>query len=177
MKQPIKKIRDRFESKSLVVRAALLVFVSLFLAGVYYLVLIVPLQREIFKIDEAIDKISAENRQLRIENNAEVKQFDRLKKELLSTRDARKALKEALKLDSNLRFIDMYGEGIKASEKSGIGTNTIAIRFVGSYFSVLNYLKTLEQMPIEIYWEYFNYHVTNYPEAEVVLRIHTVDNE
>lgn len=181
MKSLIKKICDRFEASNLLIRAAILVCFTLSLAGTYYLLSIVPLQKDISKIDKEIILIRAENQKLQIENDAEEKRFDQFKKELLATRDAKRALKEVLKFDHTLRFIDMHGEGSQSFEKSNsktnVGTKAITIKFVGSYFSVLNYLKILEQMPIEIYWEYFNYHVTNYPEAEIVLRIHMVDNE
>lgn len=59
----------------------------------------------------------------------------------------------------------------------GVFKHSVAITVRGSYFQVLTYLQTLEALPWGFYWEWLEYRVTDYPQAEVVLRVYTLSAE
>lgn len=44
----------------------------------------------------------------------------------------------------------------------------------GGYFSIINYLKRLEELPWYLYWDKLDYTVTNYPEGKAVLDFYTL---
>ena len=44
----------------------------------------------------------------------------------------------------------------------------------GEYFSIMNYLKTLEQLPWRLYWDKFDYKVLTYPEGLATITFYTL---
>lgn len=44
----------------------------------------------------------------------------------------------------------------------------------GTYFSIMNYLKRLESLEWRLYWDKFDYSVTNYPEGNVAIDFYTL---
>lgn len=50
----------------------------------------------------------------------------------------------------------------------------LQIEFEGNYLATLNYLKTLEQLDWEFYWDAVQLEVTNYPTSRVVITVHTL---
>jgi hypothetical protein len=39
------------------------------------------------------------------------------------------------------------------------------------------YLKAIEKLPLEIFWDKIEYQVTNYPMAEILIHIHLVEDK
>lgn len=52
----------------------------------------------------------------------------------------------------------------------------IMIKFLGDYFSTMQYLKTVENLKWKIFWDKFEYKVIQYPNAEITLHLHTMSN-
>ncbi len=50
----------------------------------------------------------------------------------------------------------------------------LQLKFKGSYFQVVKYLKTLENSEYNFYWEQLDYKVDKYPQAEVMLKLSTL---
>jgi MSHA biogenesis protein MshJ len=47
----------------------------------------------------------------------------------------------------------------------------------GDYFSTLNYLKALENLPWRIHWDSIDYNVKAYPQAETRIQVYTLSFE
>lgn len=50
----------------------------------------------------------------------------------------------------------------------------LQIEFEGSYLATLNYLKALQALPWEFYWDEVRLDVEQYPRARVVITVHTL---
>ena len=48
------------------------------------------------------------------------------------------------------------------------------VEFEGSYLATLDYLKTLEQLPWEFYWDAVQLDVEDYPKARIIITVHTL---
>ena len=53
----------------------------------------------------------------------------------------------------------------------------MVIKFRGNYFATLRYLHDLESLAWPLFWDKLDYKVTNYPQAEVILQLHTVSDK
>ncbi|MEC6824278.1 type II secretion system protein GspM [Photobacterium piscicola] len=56
----------------------------------------------------------------------------------------------------------------------GYFIHPVSLTFSGSYFNVVNYLKTLESLPVKYYWLSLNYQVDKYPLANIELKVYTL---
>ncbi|GAA5316487.1 MAG: MSHA biogenesis protein MshJ [Candidatus Pelagadaptatus aseana] len=59
----------------------------------------------------------------------------------------------------------------------GMFKHGVAIKFSGSYFAVIDYLKALEELQWRFYWELVDYQVADYPKASVELQVYTLSTE
>ena len=48
------------------------------------------------------------------------------------------------------------------------------VEFEGSYLATLEYLKTLESLPWEFYWDAVQLDVEDYPKARIIITVHTL---
>ena len=48
------------------------------------------------------------------------------------------------------------------------------VEFEGSYLATLEYLKTLEKLPWEFYWDAVQLEVEEYPKARIIITVHTL---
>lgn len=53
----------------------------------------------------------------------------------------------------------------------------IVLDFVSDYFSTVDFLKKIEKLPWHIYWDSLEYKVTEYPKANVKLKLHMLSDE
>lgn len=56
----------------------------------------------------------------------------------------------------------------------GVYKHSVELSIEGGYFAVLDYLKALENMPWQFYWEGMDYVVDDYPNAKVTLEVFTL---
>jgi MSHA biogenesis protein MshJ len=63
------------------------------------------------------------------------------------------------------------------SVSAGIYKHTVVLRVSGSYFELLDFLQILESSQWHFYWEQLDYRVTNYPNADILLRVYTLGAE
>lgn len=61
----------------------------------------------------------------------------------------------------NGKILDVYGYSIR-----------MVLR--GNFFSTLDFLRKMEDLPWAIYWDEINYQVSKYPMAKVTIQIHTL---
>ena len=50
----------------------------------------------------------------------------------------------------------------------------LQVEFEGSYLATLDYLKTLETLPWEFYWDAVQLEVEEYPKARIIITVHTL---
>lgn len=63
------------------------------------------------------------------------------------------------------------------SSEMGVFKHGTALTIKGSYFQVLNYVRALESLPWRFYWDWLNYSVVEYPNAEIEIRVYTLSAE
>ena len=68
---------------------------------------------------------------------------------------------------------------IKAKEgedpqRLGIYRHGLQIEFKGSYLSTLKYLKALDELPWDFYWDVLELNVEKYPVSNIVITVHTL---
>lgn len=51
--------------------------------------------------------------------------------------------------------------------------HNVTIKLTGSYFAAMGYIRSIEKLNWPIYWDYLSYKVTQYPSAEITLKVHT----
>lgn len=63
-----------------------------------------------------------------------------------------------------------------AQDASAVGVyqHGLVIEFRGSYMSTLAYLRALQALPWAFYWDSVKLDVTHYPQARVVITVHTI---
>ena len=64
-------------------------------------------------------------------------------------------------------------EGEEA-ESLGIYRHGMQIEFKGSYLSTLKYLKALDELPWNFYWDVLELNVDKYPVSKIVITVHTL---
>jgi MSHA biogenesis protein MshJ len=93
---------------------------------------------------------------------------------------------EPQRLTSNVLLpISMPVETLKNTEKldndpkisPDLYRHALVITFEGDFFSVVNYLKTLEKLKWRFYWKSIHYQVSEYPNAKIMLELHTFSRE
>jgi hypothetical protein len=62
----------------------------------------------------------------------------------------------------------------KDSHGSTIYMHNIAWTFTGDYFSTLEYLKQFDTLKWHLFWDDLSYRVSKYPQATVVIELHTI---
>lgn len=60
------------------------------------------------------------------------------------------------------------------SNNIGVFKHAVIIRLEGSYFDVIGYLSTLENLSWKFYWSELEYQVVEYPKAIVTLEVYTL---
>lgn len=60
---------------------------------------------------------------------------------------------------------------------AGVYEHAVELRVGGNYFQVLQFLIALEALPWRFYWQQLDYKVTQYPNAEIILRVYTLSSE
>lgn len=65
------------------------------------------------------------------------------------------------------------GDG-EAKEELGVFRHGLQIEFKGSYLSTLKYLKALDELPWNFYWDVLDLKVDKYPVSTIVITVHTL---
>ena len=84
--------------------------------------------------------------------------------------------------DLNLQRVESLGAEplssikVKESEKANLGVyrHGLQIEFKGSYLSTLKYLKALDDLPWDFYWDVLELNVDKYPVSTIVITVHTL---
>jgi MSHA biogenesis protein MshJ len=74
-------------------------------------------------------------------------------------------------IDSNAASRETKPQG------SGVYKHGVVLRLRGDFFHILALIKALENLQWKFYWESLDYVVTDYPQAEIELRVFTLSSE
>lgn len=125
--------------------------------------------------------------QLRTERESLDKDLAALSQGLIGASRLPQMLEQVLERSGRLELMEMHtlpvrelplnsGAGEDA-EATGVYRHTVSLRVAGDYFELLALLGELEALEWRFYWERLDYRVTDYPEAEVELRVYTLSAE
>jgi MSHA biogenesis protein MshJ len=160
-----------------------------------------PLQEKITKMEEQSVQMQKtisnpqnleKHKQLVAKLNEINAQLKAISTHLVSTADMDKVLKNVMAEDPGLTLISFENTansplsnvpGSPDKVKSNPATaqklyrHDFVMIFEGNYFATLSYLKKLEKLPWQFYWDNMDYEVTTYPKAKITLKLHTVNTE
>jgi MSHA biogenesis protein MshJ len=91
------------------------------------------------------------------------------------------ALRDMLKQHGNLQLLKLEtlppGSFGDDSQQTWVYRHSMNLTLQGDYFSTLNYLKALENLPWRIHWDSIDYNVKAYPQAETRIQVYTLSFE
>lgn len=98
---------------------------------------------------------------------------------LISPTEMRTVLENLLTTKFKLSLIEFKTLPLKIATTSQTGSaqlfeHDMLIRFRGDYFTVVKYLKAIEDLKWKILWDRLEYKVIKYPTAEITLQIHSL---
>jgi len=62
----------------------------------------------------------------------------------------------------------------KNKYKTSLYKHSTTLKLTGNYQQLYQYLSALENSKWGLYWDQLHYHVTEYPQAEITIRVHTI---
>lgn len=73
--------------------------------------------------------------------------------------------------------VDANSEGKPATGGTGVYKHGVLIRVAGSYSQLVQLMTEIEALQWKFYWESLDYTVTQYPNAEIDIRVFTLSSE
>lgn len=141
---------------------------------------------QLFKSDKDFDP-DRENRRLLAVYAEESKRLDATLKEssnqIIPVQDMADLMTDVLKGQAGLKFISLENmpavrEVSDAKNPSFYGIefyrHTVVLKVEGTYSSLFAYLKILESMPWNIYWQGIDIKIIEYPNALITLELYTL---
>jgi MSHA biogenesis protein MshJ len=129
------------------------------------------------EVDQAIAQLLAESQHLSM-------QLSQIIEHLITPSQMAGLLQSVLEQQSGVHLISLNtlkAEPItsdkEAVQYSGYYVHPVRLELSGDYFSIANYLKKLEQLPVSYYWRNFTYQVEDYPKAKLVLEVYTLGSQ
>jgi MSHA biogenesis protein MshJ len=105
---------------------------------------------------------------------------------LVPPREMAKVLEEVLRREDALQLVRLEHLGAEpilepsaagATSATGIFRHRFELELQGGYLATLGYLRALEQLPWEFFWEALEYRVDEYPEGTATIRAFTLGAE
>ena len=101
--------------------------------------------------------------------------------QMLPPNQTNKILHDLLTTTGNLALIQLDNTPPKEVTLPPLNSRAfehgIIIKFSGDYFSTMHYLQAIENLKWKISWDKLEYKVTQYPNAEITLYVHTISND
>ena len=194
--------RERLAVMLLSVVAIIIIFIELLISPLNqkYEVIdkqIIGLQNQTKQLENQITQLRSKKN---IDPDFQGKQKIKLLKEQISNIDVRlkekmhgliepkqmaKVLEVVLAQNTDLKLQRVQSLGAKPlsslkakegeeSESLGIYQHGMQIEFKGSYLSTLKYLKALDELPWNFYWDVLELNVNKYPVSTIVITVHTL---
>jgi len=105
---------------------------------------------------------------------------------LVPPREMAKVLEEVLRREDALQLVRLEHLGAEpvlepsapgATSATGIFRHRFELELQGGYLATLGYLRALEELPWEFFWEGLEYRVDEYPEGTATIRAFTLGAE
>lgn len=133
------------------------------------------LQRQLSEDPNA--SIQAKIEQLQLKNQQLDQQLQQKIGGLISPIQMSGLLEQVLSYSRNLQLqslVSLPSEQLITGEDQGYYIHPIRLNFRGKYFDVIDYLTTLEALPVNYYWRNLSYQVVEYPWANIALDVYTL---
>ncbi|MCK5639509.1 MAG: hypothetical protein KAJ19_01885 [Gammaproteobacteria bacterium] len=123
--------------------------------------------------------------QLRSQLSQVDKQINKSVHGLIEPQKIARVLEEVLTRETDLKLVrikslgsksllDIGDEGDTADAIAGIYRHGMRLEFRGKYLSTLSYLRALQELPWAFYWDDVEITMEKYPEAHVIIDVHTL---
>jgi len=126
-------------------------------------------------------EINLQYKRLIAESQELSEQLSKIIENLISPSEMATLLEGVLADSRELKLVSLESKtaepivkGKSDSEYGGYYIHPVRIELIGSYFAIVNYLESLESMPVKYYWRSFSYKVEAYPNARLVLEVYTL---
>ncbi|MFM2591046.1 type II secretion system protein GspM [Vibrio sp. TBV020] len=126
-------------------------------------------------------ELNLEYKRLMTESQELSKQLAEIVESLIAPSEMAQLLEEVLAGTKGLRLVSlesMNAEAIVNSKEnqslSSYYVHPVRLELTGNYFAIVEYLETLESLPVKYYWRAFQYSVEEYPTARLVLEVYTL---
>lgn len=96
---------------------------------------------------------------------------------LVSASEMPVLMETVLKKSGNLKLLSMVSQPpveFASTEDKRYYIHPIELVLKGTYFNIVNYLASLEALPIKYYWSSVDYQVLSYPSAQVQINVYTL---
>lgn len=120
-----------------------------------------------------------------IENTIKLKQIQKNKDQsnaskLTSPQQKGEVLYKLISTTDNLTLLQLKNTPPKMitlpQSNLKISEHGIILKLQGDYFSTMHYLQAIEKSKWKIFWDKLEYKVTQYPNAEITLYLHTISD-
>lgn len=96
---------------------------------------------------------------------------------LVSASEMPSLMENVLKTSGSLTLLSMISQTsvqLATTQDKRYYIHPVALTLTGRYFDIVNYLASLEALPIKYYWRSVDYRVLEYPTAEVKINVYTL---
>lgn len=135
--------------------------------------------------DAQARKLQAE---LQTDITAANRDLDRLYGQLIDPREMSVMLTSILQRETTLKLVslnnkpgemllDMAEQGAESGAGVALYRHGLQLVFEGSYLETIRYLRSLEALESNFFWERMNYEVQEYPQARITLDIYTLSTD
>lgn len=126
-------------------------------------------------------ELNLEYKRLMAESQDLSEQLAEIVENLIAPSEMAQLLEEVLAGTKGLHLVSlesMMAESIVSSQGnqslSSYYVHPVRLELTGNYFAIVEYLETLESLPVKYYWRAFRYSVEEYPAARLVLEVYTL---
>ncbi|WP_341661287.1 type II secretion system protein GspM [Vibrio sp.] len=126
------------------------------------------------------ENLNKEYKKLLTESQRLSKQLALIMEDFISPSEMAQLLEKVLAETQGLKLVLLESLqpqpilGADNQSQTGYFVHPVRIELTGGYFSILTYLNTLESMPVNYYWNSFDYAVDDYPNARVTIEVYTL---
>ena len=197
MNQLLIKYQKTINKLPIEARAAILATTAIFIFVVWYYILWQHLQKDISETNKYIKTLKQTIPLLQtnittLENSLKEKRNQAIKEKLEGTsktapsqlippQKMNEVLQDLLAARYQLILLELKNLTPKAATLPQTNLqffeHSIIIKLQGDYFSTMQYLKSIEKLGWRIFWDKLEYKVTQYPIAEITLKIHTLSEQ
>ncbi|GAB2669096.1 type II secretion system protein GspM [Vibrio panuliri] len=125
--------------------------------------------------------INIEYKRLLTESQSLSELLAKVIEDLISPSQMAKLLEDVLAGTKGLHLVSLESmraepivSGHASENYAGYYLHPVRLELTGNYFAILQYLETLESLPVNYYWRSFYYQVDAYPKARLVLEVYTL---